>query len=363
MTILIIGYMHPKYDKRVYRTVKALSKENKVIYQYWTDKDEEEYIEENIKYLPIKYKKNIQASPIIKLKNRRKLDKKILKIIQAYDYDILYMHHFFASMPIEPFRIAKKRKKKIIYDIHEYHPENFLNNLSGIKKQIKEKTLWKIFEKQLKLSDKLIFVSEEMQKDVYKKLNINKDYLILKNYAEISVESKEKKKELSFVGKVNRNLDDEKEIIKVLINKGFKFRIIGMDSEYFKNIGHEYTSFLPYDKMMEELSKSMFSLISFNTVKNKSYKNDLFSLPNKYYDSIAAETPVIVKNTFISMAKEVEKLKIGVVINPKNVDESVGKILEAYNNYDELLNNIKKHKEKFIWTEDKEKEFIAFIIN
>ncbi|WGS66038.1 glycosyltransferase family protein [Marinitoga aeolica] len=363
MTILIIGYMHPKYDKRVLRTVKALSKENKVIYQYWTNNDETEYEESNVTYIPIKYTKNIQANPMIKLKNRRKLDKKIVNMIKNYDYDILYMHHFLASRPLEPFKIAKKRNKKIIYDIHEYHPENFLNNLSGIKKQIKEKALWKIFEKQLILSDKLVFVSTDMQKDVYQKLNIHNDYFIQKNYAEISVEKKEIIKEISFVGKINRNLDDEKEILKKLIQKGFKFKIIGMESEYFKDIPHEHTNFLPYEDMMKELSKSAFSLISFNTIKNREYKNDIFSLPNKYYDSIASETPVIVKNTFISMAKEVEKYNIGVVINPKKVEESVDKIIKAYENYDELLENIRKYKHEFIWTEKKEKEFVNFVLS
>ncbi|WP_129408533.1 glycosyltransferase [Marinitoga lauensis] len=362
MTILIIGYMHPKYDKRVFRTVKVLSKESKIIYQYWTDKEEIEYTENNINYIPIKYTKNIQANPLIKLKNRRKLDKKILEMIKNYNYDILYMHHFLASRPIEPFKIAKKRNKKIIYDIHEYHPENFLNNLAGSKKQLKEKILWRLFEEQLKLSDKLIFVSEEIQKDIYQKLKINKKYYIQKNYAEMAVESIEKNKEISFVGKINRNLDDEKEILKKLIQKGFTFRIIGMESEYFKDIPHKHTNFLPYERMMEELSKSAFSLISFNTVKNRSYKNDIFSLPNKYYDSIATETPVIVKNTFISMAKEVEKYNIGVVINPKNINESVSKILEAYNNYDKLIENIKKYKNEFIWNKEKEEKFINFVL-
>ncbi|MBM7560124.1 glycosyltransferase [Marinitoga litoralis] len=361
MKILIIGYMHPKYDKRVFRTVKSLSKENEIIYQYITPGIEKEYTEKNIKYIPITYKINFQ-NRIKEIKQRLNFDRQIIKMIKEKKYDILYMHHFLASRPIEPFKIAKKRKKRIIYDIHEYHPENFLNNLTGIKKQIKEKALWKIFEKQLQLSDKLIFVSEDMKNDIYQKLKIKKEYLILKNYAEISVESKKKIKEISFVGKINRNLDDEKEIIKVLINRGFNFKIIGMESEYFKDIPHEYTTFLPYNEMMEELSKSLFSLISFNTVKNRNYKNDLFSLPNKYYDSIACDTPVIVKNTFISMAKEVEKLGIGVVINPKNTEESVEKILKAYENYDEIMKNIKKHKNKFIWTEEKEKQFIEFII-
>ncbi|SHF00241.1 Glycosyl transferases group 1 [Marinitoga hydrogenitolerans DSM 16785] len=362
MIILIIGYMHPKYDKRVFRTVKSLSKNNKIIYQYITEKNEERYIKDNIEYIPIKYKINVK-NRMNELVNRRKLDKKILKIIQAYDYDILYMHHFLASLPITPFKIAKKRHKKIIYDFHEHHPENFLENLTGIMKNIKLKIMNKIVKKQIFYSDKLIFVSDEIRDNILSTLKIKKNYLILKNYSDINYISKEKKKEVSFVGKSNRNLDKEKKVLKKIIKYGFSFKIIGVDSEYFKDIPHEYTSFLPYKKMIEELSKSSFSLISYSPLVDKQNKNYLFSLPNKYYDSIAAETPVIVKNTFISMAKEVEKLKIGVVINPKNVDESVEKILEAYNNYDELLNNIRKHKEKFIWTEDKEEKFIEFIIN
>ncbi|MFA6997334.1 MAG: hypothetical protein WC181_08795, partial [Defluviitoga sp.] len=52
MKILIIGYMHPKLDKRVSRTVSSLSKSHEIIYQYWTDKEEKTYQEVNIKYFP-----------------------------------------------------------------------------------------------------------------------------------------------------------------------------------------------------------------------------------------------------------------------------------------------------------------------
>ena len=67
MKILIIGYMHPKFDKRVFRTVTTLSKKHKVIYQYWTDKDEKIYQEENIKYIPIKYVENADADAKVKV--------------------------------------------------------------------------------------------------------------------------------------------------------------------------------------------------------------------------------------------------------------------------------------------------------
>jgi len=114
--------------------------------------------------------------------------------------------------------------------------------------------------------------------------------------------------------------------------------------------------------MMKELSKASFSLISYQTINDKKYKNDTLALPHKFFDSIAAETPVIVKDTFVSMRKIVEKYGIGVVINPNNVEESVEKILKAYENYDQLIENIKKHKNKFVWDEEKEKKFVDFVL-
>jgi glycosyltransferase involved in cell wall biosynthesis len=111
------------------------------------------------------------------------------------------------------------------------------------------------------------------------------------------------------------------------------------------------------------LSEEAFSLISFNTVNSRSYKNDVFSLPNKYYDSIAAETPVIVRNSFVSMAKEVEEKNIGVVIDPNDVKDSVQKIENAYENYEEMMENIKKYKHEFVWTEEIEKDFVDFVVD
>ncbi|MDK2886987.1 MAG: hypothetical protein PWP54_1567 [Thermosipho sp. (in: thermotogales)] len=57
--------------------------------------------------------------------------------------------------------------------------------------------------------------------------------------------------------------------------------------------------------MIEELSKSAFSLISFVSFGNEE-KNYIYSFPHKFFDSIAAGTPVIVKKDFF-MAKEVKK--------------------------------------------------------
>ena len=360
--ILIIGYYHLKKDKRVFRTVKALSKKCQVSYQYLSNEDNKISFENNTKYIPIFLNINPSENIFKKAIKRIKFDKKILKIIKNEDFDILYMHHFLPTFPLKPFKFVKKKQKIIIYDLHELHPENFLESLPKLLRIIKEKIMWNIFKKQLQLSDKLIFVSKEIQEYVFNHLKFKKKYLIFPNFSNISISSKEKNKEICLVGKISRDVQKEERILKKLIENGFIFKIIGMDSEKFKDLEHISTKFLPYNKMMEELSKASFSLISYGSKDTDYNKNYTFALPNKFFDSIAAETPVIVKDTFVSMKKIVEKYGIGVVINPNNIEESVEKILKAYENYDQLIENIKKHKNKFVWDEEKEKEFVDFVL-
>ncbi len=364
MTILIIGYTHDKYDTRVLRTVQALSKVSKVIYQYLTYTDELPYEEGNVRYFPTKCVDNREGSPLKKLFDRRPLDKEIYRLIATEEYDVLYMHHFLATIPLKPFEIAKKRGKKIVYDIHEYHPENFLETLTGLSGYSKVKIVQRIFNKQLELSDLSIFVSEELRDDALQNANINKERTyIIPNYAlkKVNFDKKKKKKEIVYVGKITRRIGNEKNLIASLVDCGFSFRIIGMDVEIFSDIPHVYTPFLRYEEMMEEISKASFSLISYNCENAQYTKNYDFALPNKFFDSIAAGTPVIVKESFVSMAKQVRDLGLGVIINPLNVEESKKRILDAYNNYENILKNIEKHQDKFVWNQEKEQEFIKKI--
>jgi len=361
---LIIGYTHDKYDKRVFRTVQALSKVSKVIYQYLTYTDEPPYEEGNVRYLPTKCVDSREGNPLKKLFDRRPLDKEIYRLIATEEYDVLYMHHFLATIPLKPFEIAKKRGKKIVYDIHEYHPENFLESLTGLSGYLKVKTMQRIFSKQLELSDLSIFVSEELRDDALQNANINKERTyIIPNYAlkNVNFDKKKKKKEIVYVGKITRRIGNEKNLIASLVDYGFSFRIIGMDVEIFSDIPHVYTSFLQYEEMMEEISKASFSLISYNSENAQYTKNYDFALPNKFFDSIAAGTPVIVKESFVSMAKQVRNLGLGVVIDPSDFEESKKRTLEAYDNYETIIQNIEKHQNEFVWDQEKEKEFLIRI--
>jgi hypothetical protein len=76
--VLIIGYMHLKYDKRVYRTVQALSKYAKVIYQYVMKEKESEYEEGNVRYVPIEKRSEPTKNILAKFQRRRSLISRLL---------------------------------------------------------------------------------------------------------------------------------------------------------------------------------------------------------------------------------------------------------------------------------------------
>lgn len=365
--ILIVGYMHSKHDKRVYRSVQALAKSGKVLYQYISETEESVYEDGNITYIPIKWSEPKKMHPIIKLAKRRVLDDKILELIAKTDYDILYLHHFLPTKPIAPFRIAKERGKKVVYDVHEYHPQNFLADLPKPAAVIKENIVKRLFFAQLKLSDVLVFVSPDVVDD----LNIStlgKPYMVIPNYAEnvacpvLDVQQKWNNKTIVYVGKLARRLDEEKTLMKRLLAEGFTLEIIGMEDSCFADIPHIYTGFLPYEEMIKKISGATYSLVSFTTVGRKNYKNDLYSLPHKFYDSLAAGTPVIVKESFVSMSRIVKQLGVGVVVDPTDVEGSIRRIISAYEQYKQIVQNVLVHKQEFLWDEKKEEEFVEFVM-
>lgn len=351
MKTLIIGYNHHFNDKRVMRTVKSLRKLGTVYYQYAGNSKKSI---DGVISVPLK--KPWSKNSLERYKQRRKFDKEILKLVETLDYDFAYFHYFPASRPVKVFKAVKKRGKSLIYDLHEIIPVQFLpEKFSWITPM-----MWTIFRRQLSLSDALISVSQEAMDFMLMKSRVTKPFLIVKNYANYAFGFKrEKKKEIVIAGKSSRNNDLISEILISLKNEGFSFKSIGIKSD----LADVNLPFLPYDEMMDELSKSAFSIIAYQNRKLPDYPNEVFSLPNKFFDSLAAGTPVIVNSRFQSMVSLVEKYNVGIVIDTtQSVRSITNKIIKAWNHYETFLDAIKMNAEHFVWNEKKEREFIDFIL-
>jgi len=355
--IFMIGYMHTKNDKRVERSVKALEKEFEVKLQYLEKSNGLINDRQNLGiYLQRSVKKNILSRKVDSFLLLRQYDRKILAEVVNGDYDILYIHGVSIFYPLKFFRIAKKRGKKIVFDMHEYYPQDYLSYLkkpfSLIKEFIYEKL---IFKNQLKLSDMVISVSKGISQHIYSKNLYEQKIYYLPNYASYYIPSKDarkKEKSICFVGGTSRSIKTVLPLLKALSENGFSVKIIGTHIAGFESLG-----FLAYQQMMEKLSESMFSLIAYDF--DPTMIEYAHSMPNKFFDSICAGTPVMVDKRFKSMASEVNKYGVGHVIDIHNVSQSINVFMRSSQKreYERILNHIAVYRDDFFWNSEKEERF------
>lgn len=270
MRILILGYEHSKEDKRTLRSFEALKELGEVFYQYMSDSEEK--ISDS-HFIPLS-RPSKSYEPISWILKWLVFDSRIKRLIKSLKPDIVYFHYLpFAGVKL--FEVAKKLGAKIIFEVHEIIPDQFMKSYKIV--DIIRPILWNVFKKALSLSDGLIFVSEESVEYIFNKCSIKKDYFVIPNYAQYSLTPKkyvDREKSVVIVGKVARSLETEHRLLKFLTKMGFNIKLIGWEGEasYLKNLDNinmEKLPFLPYNVMMDEINKVMFSLISFTSNPRK----------------------------------------------------------------------------------------------
>lgn len=359
--VLILGYSHLKYDKRVFRTVQALSKNAEVIYQFLSISEEHPYEDGNVNYVPL-FKRSAKSF-LDKVVKRVNFDKAIEKLVTETDFDVLYLHDFPITAPLAVFKAGRKKARKVVFDMHELYPGERYERLPSPLRFIKRELMWRILHEQVSLSDNLIFVSEEQRDEVLKRISLPRKVMVIPNYASLSYQNTAKNREICIVGRTSRQLTaNEIRILRALSDLGFTIKQIGAVTNLPSDLNHMNLPLLPYDEMMREISKAAFTWISYYSDLVNLCPNDALSLPNKFFDSIGAGTPVIVKDSFVSMKRFVERYGIGVVINPDHVQESVEKISRAYEEYALLVANILRHQQEFVWDSKKEEQFVQFVL-
>ena len=275
------------------------------------------------------------------------------------DFDILHCNDL-NTLPIA-FIVKKFYNKniKIIYDAHEYETE--INGLSGI-----QKTLTKILEKFLiKYADKVITVSEAIAKE-YKRLYpfIEEPKLVLNTPQYKEIEKKDKFREELGIGKEKtiflyqgglskgrgieilidtfKSIEDEKVVI-VFMGYGLLEEEVKKASEKNENI--YFREAVSPDVLLDYTSSADFGI---STIEDSclSYR---YCLPNKMFEYLMAEIPVIVSNLY-EMKRLVESYNIGVVAkqnSPQCLQEAIKEAVKL--NKDELKTNIKKLKTIYNW--------------
>lgn len=287
----------------------------------------------------------------------------VLNYVRNNTFDALHCHDFDGFFI--GYTISKKVRVKLVYDEHDLFYMYFANRKGIINKFICN--IIKYSEKiMLKRVDNHIVVTPEMAK-LY--INLSNKLTIINNAPLSTIfndihKTPSNKLRIGYIGSV-RYLEE----LKVLIDVSQKFkdkvdiiisgRGIVLDelrsySSSFENV--IITGAFSMDQL-EDLYKNIDITYAF-------YPSDVstISMPNKFYESIITETPIIA-NKETEFGKEVMKNNIGYSITENSLREElenvISELIENNTIRECIVENMRRIKGDYVWeANDKKLEAI-----
>ncbi len=357
-------------DSRVLKEAVSLSNHNYIV-------EVVAHLDKNLE--PTQKSKNFMVKRFSYLD--RTITKSKIKKLRAYaiyvkqsvsyckEFDILHCNDL-NTLPIAV--IIKKffnKNIKIAYDAHEYETET--NGLHGI-----QKVLIKKLEKFLiKYTDKVITVSNAIADEYAKLYGIQKPSLVLNTppYKEIvkkdlfreSFGIDKNKTIFLYQGGLSsgrgieilldtfKQINDDKNVV-IFMGYGPLETLLKITAKEYKNI-YFHKAVTP-DILLDYTSSADFGI---STIEDSclSYR---YCLPNKIFEYLMAELPIIVSNLH-EMKQLVENHAIGVVLKENTQNGLNEAILKAGSlNKNILLKNIKKIKKIYNWEEQEKVLFKVY---
>jgi glycosyltransferase involved in cell wall biosynthesis len=276
------------------------------------------------------------------------------------EFDILHCNDLH-TLPIGVLiKTFLNKNVKIVYDAHEYETE--VGGLKGFQKMVAKA----IESLLIRYADGVITVSDSIANEYVRLYNIEKPALVLNTPPYKEIENRDlfresfdiRKDQIIFLyqGGLSsgrgieilldtfKMVDDEKSVI-VFMGYGPLEDIVKQASNEFENIYfHEAVS---PDILLDYTSSADFGI---STIEDSclSYR---YCLPNKMFEYLMANLPVIVSNLY-EMKRLVENNKIGVVAK-ENTPEGLSEAIKKATKLDkqDLKANIQKVKEIYNWEE------------
>lgn len=362
MTNLQLSLTNVKHESRLFKEVRSLLQKQQFSFIQIVGLSEHG-LEENSTL-----QKNID---IVRLALKsRKLSKNLffqsIKYLE-YAFIILYKYRNFNVVTIHsigllPIGVLYKifNQAKLVYDAHEYETET--QGLKGFRKKLS-----KILEKNLiKYCNAVIVVSDSIANEYVKLYNIPKPALVLNTPPYTVIEKKDLFREKLGIDKDKtiflyqgglsngrgieilletfRKFDDNKSVI-VFMGYGSLENMVKKASKEYENI-YFHPAVTP-DILLDYTSSADFGI---STIEDSclSYK---FCLPNKMFEYLMAEIPVIVSNLY-EMKKFVKAHKVGVIAKENTPEGLRWAIAEALKlDKTDLQKNIQQIKQLYNWEE------------
>lgn len=265
---------------------------------------------------------------------------------------ILHVENLDMLLVAKIYYALKRKKPKIIYEVADLH-----NLVIDEPKSISRKIIrWIMINSEKRMCKNISFliITSEKFYDAYYKSILDKDkVLFLPNMPDLKVFKNFEKKSndvftIGFIGAI-RYYDQMNLLIEA--TKDMDVNIIFAGFSYSDNLQEKFkacsnVSFLgqyDYDRDIANLYEKIDTVYS---VYNADDNNVKVALPNKLYEAIICELPIIVaKNTYLS--ELVLKLGVGLSVSHMSIDElkeAIKKLKNDKEYYKNIVSNCKKHK-------------------
>lgn len=256
------------------------------------------------------------------------------------------------------FLASKIRGKKLVYDSHEYFTEvPELINRPRVQK------VWKWLERKMVPKLKQAYTVCDSIAKVYKE-KYGTDFKVVRNIPLAKNDSSEKtesvEKTILYQGAVNIGRGLEQAILAMQFIEGAKLIIAGdgdIKPELEKLVKEEelsdkveFTGRLSLEELVKLTPKADIGL----SIEEDLGLNYHFALPNKLFDYIQAQVPVLVSNLPEMMAI-VEKYKLGEITNslkPKDLAAKINEVLTNTNKRRTWLENLKIAASELTWEKE-----------
>lgn len=306
----------------------------------------------NVNILEIHIPAN-QTNPLKRIPETVLFLRKAYKELLKTDSDYVYVGNLDMLYIARKYKL-KKDLVKIIYEIADLH-RLIIDEQKGIKKLLR--SVLKLIEKKyIQLVDILVLTSMKFYDVYYKELIDRNKVVFLPNmpeestfYGYIPKERTGKPFTIGFIGWI-RYKEQLKMLIDAAKETGIHVLFAGSDSdgiafeEYCKNF--PFVSFLGTFDYGEKIRELYDQIDCVYAVYDADMNNVRIALPNKLYEAIKCEKPIIVsKGTYLS--ELVKTYGVGVEVGHHDKANLVDSILRLKNDkeyYEELVCNERKIK-------------------
>ena len=258
------------------------------------------------------------------------------------------------------------KRKKLIYDVHEYYEQYSKLNKSFFERAFYTfyPMLFKIFGR---LCDGVIFVTEK-QIELYEAYHIKKPYEVVHNFVELSKGCISNKKEYTLIYEggisFDRGLKEYLELINALKDHLDEPKLllvgpIGVDEkkyldDYVKNNELEgnvmYVDKIPHEKVFTLVSESWIGL----NMLEENFNNN-FGIQIKIFEYMVCGVPVLGSENVYYFKKFVVEERAGEAVKYGDVKEAIEAVLGILGNYQKYSENCIKAVEKYNWEEEAKK--------